>query len=73
MAYDATTQTWSATIENVPADNEYKVRFNDDWGINLGGDVTNLTLNGGNLKTVKSGTVTFELNIFAHPYTIIEK
>lgn len=73
MTYDATTQTWSATIENVPADNEYKVRFNDDWGINLGGDVTNLTLNGGNLKTVKSGTVTFELNIFAHPYTIIEK
>ena len=73
MTYDATTQTWSTTIENVPADNEYKVRFNDDWGINLGGDVTNLTLNGGNLKTVKSGTVTFELNIFAHPYTIIEK
>ena len=73
MTYDATTQTWSTTIENVPADNEYKVRFNDDWGINLGGDVTNLTLNGGNLKTVKSGTVTFELNIFAHPYTIVEK
>lgn len=73
MTYDATTQTWSATIENVPADNEYKVRFNDDWAINLGGDVTNLTPNGSNLKTVKSGTVTFELNIFAHPYTIIEK
>ena len=73
MTYDATTQTWSATIENVAADNEYKVRFNDDWAINLGGDVTNLTPNGSNLKTVKSGTVTFELNIFAHPYTIIEK
>ena len=73
MAYDATTQTWSATIENVAADNDYKVRFNDDWGINLGGDATNLSKDGANLKTTKSGTVTFELNIFAHPYTIIEK
>lgn len=73
MAYDATAQTWSVTIENVPADNDYKVRFNDDWGINLGGDATNLTQDGANLKTTKSGTVTFELNIFTHPYTIVEK
>jgi hypothetical protein len=73
MTYNETTQTWSATIENVPADNEYKVRFNADWGINLGGDATNLTQDGANLKTVKSGTVTYELNIFAHPYTIVEK
>lgn len=73
MAYDAATQTWNVTIENVPADNEYKVRFNGDWGINLGGDVTNLTQDGANLKTVKSGTVTYSLNIFAHPYTIVEK
>lgn len=73
MAYDAATQTWNVTIENVPADNEYKVRFNADWGINLGGDATNLTQDGANLKTVKSGTVTYSLNIFAHPYTITEK
>jgi hypothetical protein len=73
MAYDAATQTWNVTIENVPADNEYKVRFNANWDINLGGDVTNLTQDGANLKTVKSGTVTYSLNIFAHPYTIVEK
>ena len=73
MAYNETTKTWSVTIENVPADNEYKVRFNADWGINLGGDATDLTQDGANLKTVKSGTVTYELNIFAHPYTIVEK
>ena len=73
MTYDATTQTWSVTVENVPADNSYKVRFNDDWAINLGGDATNLTQGGADLKTVKSGSVTFELNIFAHPYTIVEK
>lgn len=73
MTYNETTQTWNATIENVPADNEYKVRFNADWGINLGGDATDLTQDGANLKTVKSGTVTYELNIFAHPYTIVEK
>ncbi|MBP3496432.1 MAG: SusE domain-containing protein [Alistipes sp.] len=73
MAYNETTQTWSATINNVPADNEYKVRFNADWGINLGGDATNLTQDGANLKTVKSGTVTYVLNIFAHPYTIVEQ
>ena len=73
MTYNETTKTWSVTIENVPADNEYKVRFNADWGINLGGDATDLTQDGANLKTVKSGTVTYELNIFAHPYTIVEK
>ncbi len=73
MAYNETTQTWSATINNVPTDNEYKVRFNADWGINLGGDATNLTQDGANLKTVKSGTVTYVLNIFAHPYTIVEQ
>ena len=73
MTYNETTQTWNVTIENVPADNEYKVRFNADWGINLGGDVADLTQDGANLKTVKSGTVTFVLNIFAHPYTIVEQ
>ena len=73
MAYDAATQTWNVTIENVPADNAYKVRFNGDWGLNLGGDVANLTQDGADLKTVKSGTVTYSLNIFAHPYTIVEK
>ncbi|MBQ9137408.1 MAG: SusE domain-containing protein [Alistipes sp.] len=73
MAYNETTQTWNVTIENVPADNEYKVRFNADWGINLGGDAADLTQDGANLKTVKSGTVTYVLNIFAHPYTIVEQ
>ena len=73
MAYDAATQTWNVTLENVPADNDYKVRFNADWGLNLGGDVADLTQDGSNLKTVKSGTVTYSLNIFSHPYTITEK
>ena len=72
MAYDDATQTWNVTLENVPADNEYKVRFNADWGLNLGGDAANLNYDGTNLKTVKSGTVTYSLNIFAHPYTIVE-
>jgi hypothetical protein len=73
MTYDATAQTWNVTIQNVVAANEYKVRFNADWGLNLGGDAANLTQDGANLKTVKEGTVTYELNIFAHPYTIVEK
>ena len=73
MTYDATAQTWNVTIANVPADNEYKVRFNGDWGLNLGGDAANLTQDGANLKTVKSGSVTYALNIFTHPYTIVEK
>lgn len=73
MTYNEATQTWNVTINNVPADNEYKVRFNADWGINLGGDAADLTQDGANLKTVKSGTVTYALNIFAHPYTIVEQ
>ena len=73
MTYDATAQTWNVTLQNVVAANEYKVRFNADWGLNLGGDAANLTQDGANLKTVKEGTVTYELNIFAHPYTIVEK
>ena len=73
MTYNATTQTWSATVANVPANNEYKVRFNSDWSLNLGGDAANLTYGGDNLKTTKDGSVTFELNIFSTPYTIVEK
>ena len=65
--------TWEATVANVVAGTEYKVRFNNDWTINLGGNAANLTYGGDNLKTTKDGSVTFELNIFSTPYTIVEK
>lgn len=49
---------------------EWKIRANNDWGINIGGDPSNLTKDGGNLKVEKAGTYHIVLNVSAHPWTI---
>ena len=54
MTYNAGTGAWEATLD-LAAD-EIKFRANDDWGINWGGSVDNLTQDGSNLKIAEAGT-----------------
>lgn len=43
---------------------EFKFRANDAWKINLGGEESNLVLDGGNLKVAEAGNYTVVLDIF---------
>lgn len=63
---DKTEWTGDFTFE---AGNEWKFRSNDNWDINLGGDLTYLVLNGSNIAITENGTYTVKLNIATVPYT----
>lgn len=47
----------------------FKVRMNDDWGINLGGDTRNLTFDGANIA-LPAGTYTVTLDLGTLPFTL---
>ncbi len=47
----------------------WKIKFNDDWGINLGGELNNLTVDGANI-VVAAGTYDVTLDITNVPYKI---
>lgn len=49
-------------------DAEWKFRFNDGWTINLGGDLTGLVPDGGNINTA-AGSYKIELDLTSTPYT----
>ena len=59
MTYNKDEGCWEATA-TIDTDTELKFRANHDWAINWGGDVNNLTQDGGNL-IVSAGTHTFKL------------
>lgn len=52
---------------------EYKVRFNDNWDINLGGNPDNLTEGGANISGPSAGEKTVTLDLSQFPYTITIK
>ncbi len=58
--------TWSGTI--TLDGGGWKFRANDDWGINLGGSLDNLTPGGADL-TSEAGTYLITLDLSALPYT----
>jgi len=60
MDYNATTGTWSITLNLTTGG--FKFRLNDDWAWNLGGTTDNLTQNGANC-TVTAGNYTITLTI----------
>lgn len=59
--------TWTATL-TVEEGQGWKFRCNNDWAINLGGSIDNLTPDGANI-TVEPGTYTVTLNLATRPYT----
>lgn len=59
--------TWEGDIEFVGG--EFKFRANDDWGINLGGALENLTQDGSNIASPGEGTYHVVLNLGNYPYS----
>lgn len=57
---------WSADV--VLTAGQFKFRANNDWDINLGGDMNNLTPGGDNINVPEPGTYTVTLNLTTVPY-----
>lgn len=57
---------WTGTV--VMKDGEFKFRMNDNWDINLGGDLNGLSEGGANIP-VSAGTYEVTINFTAVPYT----
>jgi len=60
---------WTGNV-TLTAGQGFKVRMNDNWDINLGGDVNNLTVNGANIAAPESGTFQVTLDLSKVPYTL---
>ena len=69
MTYDAVTDTWSAVLDLTAG--EMKFRANDDWGINLGDNGADGTLeqDGANIPIPANGTYTITMKLGAPDYT----
>lgn len=48
LQYNPSTGAWEGYCD-IPAGTEFKFRANEDWAINWGGDINNLSYDGGNL------------------------
>ncbi len=68
MTYDPATNKWTITLDLVAG--EIKFRANDDWGINLGDDGANKSLEygGANIAVPDPGNYTIELLLGAAVY-----
>ncbi len=62
LTYNTATGAWEGRCE-ITAGTEFKFRANEDWAINWGGDVNNLSFDGGNLKLDVDGTYFIQLFI----------
>lgn len=66
--------TWTGDI-TFNGTGEFKFRANDDWGINLGGDTSDLSYDGSNIATPGAGVYTVTLYLGQLPYscTLVKK
>ena len=73
MTYDAAAGVWTATLNLVVGD--LKFRANDAWGINLGDNKTNLSLeyDGANIPIAAAGSYTVTLDLRGPIYTYVLK
>lgn len=54
--------TWTVDVTFAAGD-EFKIRFNSDWGMNFGGDSSDLTHDGANIKVDEAGDYTVTLTV----------
>lgn len=54
--------TWTAEVTFAAGD-QFKIRFNGDWAINLGGDMNGLNFDAGNIEVEAAGTYTVALTV----------
>ncbi len=68
MTWDAVHGVFTATLNLVAG--EIKFRANDDWGVNLGGDLGALTAGGANIPVATAGSYTVTLNPWTNVATV---
>lgn len=68
MTWDATNSVFTATLELTAA--SFKFRANDDWVVNLGGDLGALTQDGSNFSVAEAGNYTITLNTMTNVATV---
>lgn len=56
LTYNAADATWTVTTDLIAG--KFKFRANNDWAINLGGDIDNLTQNGSDIVVEEAGNYT---------------
>lgn len=56
LTYNAADATWTVTTDLIAG--KFKFRANNDWAINLGGDINNLTQNGSDIVVEEAGNYT---------------
>ncbi|MBE9585555.1 SusE domain-containing protein [Mucilaginibacter sp. JRF] len=69
MIYNNGNNTWSITV-NLVGGKFFKFRYNDDWGVNLGGTPSALTQGGADINVATSGSYRIVLDVAAKTYTI---
>lgn len=62
MTFDPATGIWSVTT-SLEAGKKFKFRANNDWDINLGGEINNLTYGGDDMSATETGTCLVTLNL----------
>ena len=62
LQYNTQTGAWEGYCD-IPAGTEFKFRANEDWAINWGGDINNLSYDGGNLMLDVDATYFIQLYI----------
>lgn len=62
LQYNPATGAWEGYCD-IPAGTEFKFRANEDWAINWGGDINNLSYDGGNLMLDVDGYYFIQLYI----------
>lgn len=68
MTADPANNTWTYT--GAFTKGGFKFRANDAWGINLGGDVSNLSFGGGNIEIPADGNYTVVLDLVNNKCTV---
>jgi len=69
MTWDATNKVFKITLDLVAG--TFKFRANDDWGYNLGGNLTALTPGGDNIPVSAAGNYTLTLDLSKSAYVCV--
>ena len=71
MTWDATNKCMTITADMTVG--QFKFRANDDWAVNLGGDINSLTQDGGNIDITVAGNYTIKLYLGDAPHCTVTK
>ena len=68
LTYDADAKVFTAVTEF--KEGEFKIRFNHDWTVSLGGELSAVGFGGGNIASTNVGEYKLVMDVSACPYSI---